>query len=676
LAPQSSRSKVPRPATRRRLGTASATILLLLPLTLTALPRAMGQVPADFVFSGGGWGHGLGMGQWGAKGQAEAGRTYDQILHHYYTGSAVGRGDPMPPVRVGVLWDVGTVDVTGSWKVEFQYKAPGGELLATGNPNETWRVSTDEKGSLHLATAGRPEVIRPGGPNTLNVIYSPHGTTLRLPQTGNRYVHGVLEISSYERSGRWLVRAVITELSMQHYLYGLGEMPSSWHMEALKAQAVAARTYAAEKIARVGQSRLPCACGMFSSTLDQSYVGFEKEGGPAGERWRTAVDSTDALVVKVNDKPIEAYYHSSSGGHTEHNELVWGGTPRSYLRGVPDPWDSGPHHTWTVRYKRLDLQNRLRARPDTDAGELLGIELVPPFGVSGRILGWASPSQGGVRLKGSSGEKRVSGSKFRLALGLLSTLFYEGEPKAAQVPKPGITHPDGSLIKGSATTVYLVEEGRKRPIPSTGVLESRFEPREVVAVSDQTLGTYPEGQPVTYKDGSLLNAPGGPVWVVSDGKRLGFSSAQIFEELGYSWPAILPVAENELKLLPEGPPITQVTGTHPNGTVIKGGGSEVYLVEGGEKRLIFSQTIFSSRFRERDIVSVSDAELGVYPVGQKLGFRDGSLIKGPSGAIFVISKGQRRPISADRFNDYRYAPENVREASDEEVQIHPEGEPL
>ena len=673
-----SRSKLSRPSTRpwQSQRAAALTIALIGALTLIAPPPAAGQAPADFVFSGGGWGHGLGMGQWGAKGQAEAGRSHDQILSHYYAGSTVSRGSTMPSVRVGVLWDVGAVDVTASGKLEFRYKAPGGELLATGAPNQAWRVATDDQGNLHLAAAGLPEIVRPGGSNTLNVVYSAHGATLRLPQTGNRYVHGVLEISSYERSGRWLTRAVITELGMQHYLYGLGEMPSSWPMEALKAQAVAARTYAAEKIARIGQSRVPCGCGMFSSTLDQAYVGFEKEGGPAGERWKAAVDATDAMVVKVNDKPIEAYYHSSSGGHTENNELVWGGAPRSYLRGVPDPWDAGPHHSWTVRYNRLDLQNRLRARPETDAGELLGVEVVPPFGVSGRVLAWASPSQGGVRLKGSSGEKRVSGSKFRQALGLLSTLFYEGEPRAVQPPKPALTHPDGTLLKGSGPTVYLVEEGRKRPIPSTGVLESRFEPREVVAVGDQVLGTYPEGKPVTFRDGSLINAPDGPVWVISEGRRLGFASAEVFEGLGYSWSAIVQVTDKELRLHPEGPPLTESTGTHPNGSVIKGSGPEVYLLEGGQKRLVFSESIFSSRFEKGDIVSVQDAELSAYPTGQRLGYRDGSLVRGPNGAMFVISKGLRRPISAARFNDYGYSQANVRQASDEELQLHPEGEPL
>lgn len=661
---------------RQRRRAAGLTIALIGALTPIAAPPAAGQAPADFVFSGGGWGHGLGMGQWGAKGQAEAGRTYDQILSHYYTGSTASQTSPMPSVRVGVLWDVGSIDVIGSGKLEFRYKAPGGELLATGSPNQAWRVATDDQGNLHLAVAGQPEIVRPGGPNTVNVLYSPHGTTLRLPQTGNRYVYGVLEISSYERSGRWLTRAVITELGMQHYLYGLGEMPSSWPMEALKAQAVAARTYAVEKIARIGQSRVPCGCGMFSSTLDQAYVGFEKEGGPGGERWKAAVDATDALVVKVNDKPIEAYYHSSSGGHTENNELVWGGAPRSYLRGVPDPWDAGPHHSWTVRFNRVDLQNRLRARPETDAGELEGVELVPPFGVSGRVLAWASPSQGGVRLKGSSGEKRISGSKFRQALGLLSTLFYEGQPRQVQAPKPALIHPDGTLLKGSGSTVYLVEEGRKRPIPSTGVLESRFDPREVVAAGDRVLASYPEGEPVTFRDGSLINAPEGPVWVISEGRRLGFASAEVFEKLGYSWPAIIPVTEKELSLHPEGPPLADSTGNHPNGSVIKGSGPEVYLLEGGQKRLVFSKGIFSSRFKEAEVISVSDAELGAYPTGQRIGFRDGSLVRGPNGAMFVISKGQRRPISAARFGDYGYSQANVRQATDEELQIHPEGEAL
>ncbi|MDQ4149601.1 MAG: SpoIID/LytB domain-containing protein [Actinomycetota bacterium] len=459
-------------------------------------------------------------------------------------------------------------------------------------------------------------------------------------------------------------------------------MPSSWPMEALKAQAIAARTYAAEKIARTGQARVPCKCGMYSSTLDQAYVGFEKEGGPAGDRWKAAVDSTDGIVLMASDRMIEAYYHSSSGGHTENNEFVWGGAPRSYLRGVPDPWDGGPRHTWTVRFSRQDLQNRLAARPDTNPGELASVRIVPPLGVSGRVLSWANPSQGGVKVMGSGGERRISGSRFRSALGMLSTLFYEGEVRrpapsvvAAAAPATGLQgHPNGTVVKGSKPGMYFIEAGKRRPV-AQGVYNTRFRSGEVVTISDQELAAYPLGERLLRRDGSLINAPGGPVWIISDGKRRGFVSGDVFGKLGYSWSNVRPVAPSDLTYYPEGAPVTAADKGHPNGTVIKGSGPAVYVIEGGHKRLV-SPAVFASRYKTSETVTVSDTEIAAYPDGEKLGFRDGSLVQSRQGTLFVISDGKRRPISPERFTALNYSRPNLLVASDEDLNLHPEGEPL
>jgi hypothetical protein len=255
-------------------------------------------------------------------------------------------------------------------------------------------------------------------------------------------------------------------------------------------------------------------------------------------------------------------------------------------------------------------------------------------------------------------------------------LFYKGELRATHGAKAALTYPDGTLIKAPEERVYLLEEGRKRPIPTPGVLKSRFKETDAVVVTNDQLAAYPDGEAVSYRDGSLINVPGGPVWVVSEGKRLGFASAEIFERLSYSWSRVKPVTDAELRLHPEGPPITQVSATHPNGSLVKAGGPEVYLVEGGQKRLIPSPGIFSSRFDEADIISVTDAELAAYPSGEKVGFRDGSLLRGPDGSMFVVSRGRRRPISAGRFGEYHYSGANLRQASREELEIHPQGDPL
>src|SRR5207249_3565900 len=123
------------------------------------------------------------------------------------------------------------------------------------------------------------------------------------------------------------------------YLLGLSEVPSSWPTAALEAQAVAARTYALEKVERLGQHRSFCDCGLYSSTADQVYGGWDKEAAADGARWAAAVARTRHQIVAYHGVPIQAYYSSSSGGHTESNDAVWGGAPLPYLRGVCDPGD-------------------------------------------------------------------------------------------------------------------------------------------------------------------------------------------------------------------------------------------------------------------------------------------------------------------------------------------------
>lgn len=645
----------------------------------------------------------MGMSQWGAKGQADAGRTAPEILAHYYRGSSLGSGAMPGEVRVGVLWDSQNISLTASGAYEIRYGSPDGELIASAKQNQEFSVATDSSGSFLLKTAD-VTTTRPGG-KSLYVIYGPLGSLLRLPQTGNRYKHGALEINTYLKNGSWLVRGIVTGLNVQQYLYGLGEVPSSWPGEALKAQAIAARTYGVEKVARLGQARQPCNCGLYPSTIDQVYIGFEKEGGMDGDRWRAAVDATDGQILMFNGRPIEAVYHSSSGGYTENNEFVWGGPPLPYLRGVPDPWDSGPRRSWTVKLTQAEMAARLNAVAETSAGTPSKIEVLAPEGVSGRVRGVLNDAQGGVRITGSSGTKRVSGTTLKRALGLLSTLFWSGEPKppavpaapavpappaaaapavaapavpAAVAPPSGVLkHPNGSLIKGAGSTVYLIEAGNKRPFGSPGALASRHPNTPPIPVSKEQLDLYPDGPKVGYRDGLLVSAPGQPVWFISDGKRRGFVSADVLTRSYYSWGRIRPIGSAEVALHQEGSPIIDPKETPLNGTVVKGSGPTVYLIEAGAKRPVTSAAVLASRAGGGDVVNVKDLALARFPTGPALGFADGSLIRTKAGAIFVISDGKRLHItSPERFSALKFQTARVRAVTDQEADLHPLGEPL
>lgn len=630
------------------------------------LPRARAAA-ISFVVSGGGWGHGVGMSQWGAKGQADAGRPFEQILTHYYQGTSVGAFSMPSEVRVGILWDRLDIQVTASGPFEIHYQSPSGELLAEEAADQIWRISTDGSGSLVLTGPGGQQIVRPGGTNALFVTYAHRGSLLRLPQTGIRYAYGHLEINSYAEGGPWRLRAIAAAMTMQQYLYGLGEVPSSWPAEALKAQATAGRTYAVEHIRRLGQHRPVCNCGLYGSTADQAYVGYEKEAGLFGDRWRKAVDDTDGAAVLYGGAPIEAFYSSSSGGHTENNENVWGGSPRPYLRGVSDPWDvASPHFTWTVTFGVEELQNRLRAFPETSVGVPYSVETLAPYGVSGRVLPVINDAEGGVRITGSAGTKRVSGNALRSVLNLKSTLF--------RVIRTGL-HPDGTMIKGSGSAVYRIENQRLRGFPTMSTLTSWAKPEEIITVDDASLLQY-KGAEFGFRDGTLIITPGGTVWIISGGLKRGFTSAEAFTGLGFSWSNLVPVSWEEAALHPEGVPISS-TAYHPDGSLLKASGPAVWWMQGGAKRPMPTQAVFDSRFKSNEIVTVSDERINSYPDGPLLGYRDGSLIMTPGGTVWIVSGEQRRGFtSAEAFEALGYSWNNVRAITWEEAAAHPEGVPV
>jgi SpoIID/LytB domain protein len=152
-------------------------------------------------------------------------------------------------------------------------------------------------------------------------------------------------------------QVLINDVTVDDYVAGVAEMPGRWHLEALKAQAVAARTYAWHAV----------ELGTFSGrgydicdSVDcQAFAGASQQEGDSGERWRAAVDATAGEVL-VDDQgaPILARYFSTSGGRTLPNEVVFPSSgPRPYLQGVDDPEDEvSPYHRWEVRFSREEFE--------------------------------------------------------------------------------------------------------------------------------------------------------------------------------------------------------------------------------------------------------------------------------------------------------------------------------
>jgi SpoIID/LytB domain protein len=389
------------------------TLALMLVVAALALPPAGPALAGSdgFTFYGGGWGHGLGLSQWGAYGLARQGWSAARILTHFYQGTRVGQAEDAPAaLRIGL--------VQGQQRIRLEAQAGpvdlrlGGrkadDTIATVPRGETWTVrQVDGKYRIRDA-AGDPVGGPVGGPNAnLYAVYVPDGARVRIAETGRTYARGWIEFNLYGCPSSCAIR-LIAVVPTEQYLYGLGEVPSSWPMAALKAQAIAARSYALSKVADKGQHRPVCNCALYASAYDQVYVGWDKEAGTDGERWVSAVDATAGQVVTYQGEAIQAFYMSSSGGYTENNENVWGGAPIAYLRGVCDPGDytpANPNAVWRVSLSASEVTRRLA----------LGIGTVTRFtgiarGVSGRILQ--------VTVVGESGSVTVSGETLRSRLGL------------------------------------------------------------------------------------------------------------------------------------------------------------------------------------------------------------------------------------------------------------------
>jgi SpoIID/LytB domain protein len=358
------------------------------------------------------------MSQFGAKGLADQGWPASSILKHFYQGTELQRvGDPAE-VRIGLLQGQSDIAITSDGP--FDLSGSGGSAQAQAG--QTWHVSPDPVGNLVVRNEQGLETFTSPPPVTLS--YEPHNVAVRLPQTGYRYKRGRIDIDAYPTDQGSRARAILL-VGVEKYLYGLGEVPSSWPAETLKAQAVAARTYALEK-ARRNQNRPGCNCALYASTIDQAYVGYEKEAGAGGEKWTNAVDDTAGLAVTTGGKPIQAFYSSSDGGHSENNEYVWGGEPLPYLRGVCDPGDAtdaNPNSEWSVRLDEPDLRSKLQSG-GIDVGTIERVEFVDPRGVSGRLTPVSSAEKGGVKVVGSSSSARLSGDRFRSLVGLKSTLIF------------------------------------------------------------------------------------------------------------------------------------------------------------------------------------------------------------------------------------------------------------
>lgn len=209
---------------------------------------------------------------------------------------------------------------------------------------------------------------------------------------------------------------VINELLLEDYLLGVvpKEMPADWPMEALKAQTVAARTFALYNLHKHEAEGFD----LCATTHCQVYGGVDEEQ----QRSSAAVLATCGQVMFFDGKPIYAPFHTDSGGFTENSEDVWG-TYLPYLRAVKDEDTEAPAHQWTVNFTPAQLQTKLQAAGYA-IGTLQSIEL-SPLQTAGKNYGDRSAAGRvkNMRFIGSASSVSLTGTKVRSILGLKSNYF-------------------------------------------------------------------------------------------------------------------------------------------------------------------------------------------------------------------------------------------------------------
>ena len=393
--------------------------------SLVTMPAAGARAAHRFTFYGAGWGHGVGLSQWGAYGLAQQGWSDRRILTHYYSGTRVRRAaHPPGKIRAGIVQGAQAVHLFAErGPVGLRVGSVHGALVGRIGSGSTWTVFHrggrfrvyDDRGRL---VGGRSWG---GVRDPLFVRYAGSASAVHVSETGHTYARGWIEIELYSCG-------VIAVVSPERYLDGVAEVPSSWPMAAMEAQAVAARTYAFEKAARLGAHRAGCDCTVYASTADQVYDGWDKEGGVDGARWRAAVRRTRRRVVTYHGALIQAYFSSSSGGHTESSANVWGGTPLPYLHGVCDPGDFTPansNRAWTASMTASTIAVRIRAATGRGIGSVRRFTDVARS-PSGRIQA--------ITVRGTRGSVRLSGDTFSSALGLRSPLVWIDRDRRVRAP--------------------------------------------------------------------------------------------------------------------------------------------------------------------------------------------------------------------------------------------------
>ena len=430
------------------------------------------SVPSTFTVSGSGYGHGIGLSQYGAYGMAidyatnpsklnpscglinnaeQQACIADVIVRNYYPTAQVSKySDNDTPglatgIKVGLKQDAdvvyirgekinnagGALDIIVDGNTDDIKRIPAGTIItfthtasaakmSWGNQRITgsrfaikWNGTTtngSNPGLLHLETS---TLDSNGEVNTTATEAMADAWCYGDRDICHRYKYGSMDVlfgafGNDANDNPDVIKDfnVVNTLRLSdEYLFGLGEMPSSWYhykptptsvdlntSAALQAQTIAARTYALQKVRATTASdpsavRAACQCHLYATTSDQVFLGYRKEASTLGDKWVAAVRATmdastaslpvkdrkwkvltylDTTVTPNVRKPINAFFSSSTGGYAQPVSEVWGSTQSKYPYLIKtddhwalDPKTGNPYRQWSVQLTQNTLVSRL-----------------------------------------------------------------------------------------------------------------------------------------------------------------------------------------------------------------------------------------------------------------------------------------------------------------------------
>ena len=304
-----------------------------------------------FTLNGHGWGHGIGMSQYGALGYAQHGWSYDRILGHYFKDTTLGTLSRGTKERVLLVSGRSSIHISTADTVN----ATDGSSDSKSLPAGSYRVDTGPvAGNLRLWSSADHDYIWKSIQAPL--LFAAGSSPLELDDAAlngfdNDHWWGDFRV---DRAGGGSL-SLVNVVPMEKYVRGVApcEVPASWLAAAVQAQAVAARSYAA---ATAGGSEFDA----YPDTRSQMYCPIERQAGASD----AAVKATARQVVMYNSAVATTFFSSSSGGRTSSISASWGGTDQAYLVPVKDRYDNAnglnPNHTWSPRkYSRSGLASAL-----------------------------------------------------------------------------------------------------------------------------------------------------------------------------------------------------------------------------------------------------------------------------------------------------------------------------